>query len=82
MYPAMIKDAAAENQADARLSLEHARIVAMVHSRLFKKALAAPEKDDVAAYFICPDCGFTIGSRSPGKCPCCGVDAKNFFVIQ
>lgn len=82
MYPAMIQDAVAEKRLDARHSLEYAMSIEMIHAKLFKKALATPENDDVDAYFICPVCGYTIGSGAPGKCPYCGVDKKKFYVVQ
>jgi rubrerythrin len=82
MYPAMIQDAVAENQMEARHSLEYAMSIEMVHAKLYKKALANPEKDDVDTYYICPLCGHTVESKAPNKCPYCGVDKKNFHVVQ
>jgi rubrerythrin len=82
MYPPMIQDAVAEKRLDARHSLEYAMSIEMIHAKLFKKALAAPEKDDVDAYFVCPVCGHTVASEAPRKCPYCGVDEKKFYVVQ
>ncbi len=82
MYPAMIQDAVAENQLEARHSLEYAMSIEMIHAKLFKKALANPEKDDVDTYYICPLCGHTVGSKAPNKCPYCGVDKGKFHSVQ
>lgn len=82
LYPAMIQDAAAEKMMEARYSLEYAMSVEMVHAKLFKKALAEPEKNDVDAYYVCPVCGHTVASQAPKKCPYCGVDAAKFHKVQ
>lgn len=78
MYPAMIRDAAAEKRMDARHSLEYAMSIEMIHAKLFKKALADPGKVDVSVYFVCPVCGHTVEEKAPSKCPYCGVDASEF----
>ena len=82
MYPAMIQDAVAEKQLEARHSLEYAMSIEMIHAKLFKKALATPEKDDIGEYYICPLCGYTVASHPPGKCPYCGVDKDKFHTVQ
>lgn len=81
MYPAMIQDAVAEKQLEARHSLEYAMSIEMLHAKLFKKALAAPEKDEIEMYHICPLCGYTVESKPPGKCPYCGVDKDSFHMV-
>ena len=82
MYPHMIQDAVAEKQLNARRSLEYAMSIEMVHAKLFNTAMGNPEKDDVKSYFICPMCGYTVASGAPTKCPYCGVDKKEFYVVQ
>ncbi len=82
MYPAMIRDAVAEKQLEARHSLEYAMSIEMIHAGLFKKALADPGKDEVDTYYICPLCGYTAESEPPGKCPYCGVDKEKFHAVQ
>lgn len=82
MYPAMIQDAVAEKQLEARHSLEYAMSIEMIHAKLFKKALATPENDEIDKYYICPLCGYTVASKPPGKCPYCGVDKDNFHTVQ
>ena len=82
MYPAMIQDAVAEKQLEARHSLEYAMSIEMIHAKLFKKALATPENDEIDKYYICPLCGYTVGSKPPGKCPYCGVDKDKFHIVE
>ena len=82
MYPAMIRDAEAENRPNARISLEHAMSTDRVHAVLFKGVLETLEKDDVKAYFICPGCGYTVASRVPAECPYCGAGRTHFYVVQ
>lgn len=82
MYPGMIKDAVAEKQLDARHSLEYAMSIEMIHAKLFIKALAMPEKDEIDRYYVCPLCGYTVASKPPGKCPYCGVDKDNFHAVE
>lgn len=82
MYPAMIRDAITEKQLEARHSMEYAMSIEMIHAKLFRKALAAPENDEVETYFVCPLCGYTVASKPPGKCPYCGVDHEKFHSVQ
>ena len=83
MYPAMVKDAVAENEIDARHSLEYAMSIEMVHHKLFKKALEQENGNPRAeAYFVCPLCGNTVPDAAPKKCPYCGVDAKEFVRVE
>lgn len=83
MYPAMVKDAVAEDEIDARYSLEYAMSIEMVHHQLFKKALEKENKNPSAeAYYVCPVCGNTVPNAAPKKCPYCGVDAKEFVRVE
>ncbi|NLI80611.1 MAG: rubrerythrin family protein [Deltaproteobacteria bacterium] len=81
MYPGMIKDAVAENQLEARHSLEYAMSIEMIHAKMFKKALEDPHAMEEAVYFVCPICGNTVSGKPPNKCPYCGVDAKDFVEV-
>lgn len=82
MYPAMVQDAVAENEIEARHSLEYAMSIEMIHAKLFKKAIEDPHANEDAVYFICPVCGFTVMGAPPNKCPYCGVDAKLFHEVR
>lgn len=83
MYPAMVKDSVAENEIEARHSLEYAMSIEMVHHQLFKKALEKENlKPSAVAYYVCPVCGYTVADAAPKKCPYCGVDGKRFFLVE
>ena len=83
MYPAMVKDAVAENEIDARHSLEYAMSIEMVHHKLFKKALEKENANPSAdVYYVCPLCGNTVADAAPKKCPYCGVDAEDFVRVD
>jgi rubrerythrin len=82
MYPAMVQDAVAENDTEARHSLEYAMSIEMIHARMFKKALEDPNANAEAVYYICPICGNTVMTQPPLKCPYCGVDAKEFEEVR
>lgn len=82
MYPAMIQDAVAENELEARHSLEYAMSIEMIHAKLFKKALQDPHANAETVYYICPVCGNTVADQPPKKCPYCGVDAKDFVEVK
>ncbi len=81
IYPAMIKDAVAEKDIEARHSLEYAMSIEMMHAKFFKGALDNPQANADAVYFVCPVCGNTVKDKAPNKCPFCGVDAKDFVEV-
>lgn len=82
MYPPMIADAVAEQEMEARHSLEYAMSIEMVHAKLFKKALQDPSAVDASSvYWVCPVCGHTVAEKAPRKCPYCGVDASRFIEV-
>ena len=81
MYPPMIGDAVAEEELEARHSLEYAMSIEMIHAKLLKKALQDPAAVDASAYYVCPVCGHTVADKAPKKCPYCGVDASKFIEV-
>jgi rubrerythrin len=81
MYPAMIKEAVAEKEIEARHSLEYAMAIEMMHAKFFKAALDNPQANADAVYYVCPVCGNTVKDKAPDKCPYCGVDAKDFVEV-
>lgn len=82
MYPAMVQDAVAEKDMQARYSFEYAMSIEMEHAQLFKKALNDPQANAEAAYYVCPVCGHTVYENPPKKCPYCGVKAKQFEKVD
>ncbi|HMK36344.1 MAG TPA: rubrerythrin family protein [Desulfomonilaceae bacterium] len=81
MYPAMVKEAVAENEIEARHSFEYAMSIEMVHHKLFQKALEAETENASANFYVCPVCGHTVRDKAPKKCPYCGVDGTKFIEI-
>ena len=81
MYPAMIQDAVAEKEIEARHSLEYAMSIEMMHAKFFKAALDNPQESADTVYYVCPVCGNTVKDKAPKKCPFCGVDAKDFVEV-
>ncbi len=79
MYPAMVKDAVAENEIEARYSLEYAMSIEMIHHKLFQKALENENEYASASFYICPVCGYTVRDKVPKKCPYCGADGTKFI---
>jgi rubrerythrin len=63
MYPAMIKDAVADKEIEARHSLEYAMSIEMMHAKFFKAALDNPQANADAVYYVCPVCGNTVRKR-------------------
>jgi rubrerythrin len=81
MYPAMVQDAVAEGELEARHSLEYAMSIEMIHAKLFKKAQEDPAANPDGVYYVCPVCGNTVVGHPPKKCPYCGVDATEFVQV-
>jgi rubrerythrin len=82
MYPGMIRTAAEEGDMAAERSFSHANAVEIVHSVLYKKALANPGELDPADYYVCSVCGYTRENEPPAKCPVCNGDAKAFSKVD
>jgi rubrerythrin len=82
MYPAMIKEAVAENEIEARHSFEYAMSIEMIHHKLFQKALDNEAENASGNLYVCPTCGYTVRDKAPKKCPYCGVDQAKFIEIS
>ncbi len=79
MYPQMIENARAEGNKSAEVGFDYANKVEAIHAKLFKKALADPDKFPVQDYYICKICGHTAEAEAPDTCPVCGANRKAFF---
>lgn len=83
MYPAMIEDAKAENNAEAQRSFHHANEVEKVHARLYQGLLDNLGKEGKEfSYWVCPVCGFTAEEHAPEKCPICKTPGDKFEEIK
>jgi rubrerythrin len=83
MYPGMIDTAKAEANAEAERTFVYANEVEKVHHRLYEEALTGMggEKESYS-YYVCPVCGYTVGSEAPESCPVCNTKGKAFKKID
>lgn len=80
MYPEMIKEAQAENNAAVARYFDFANKVEEVHANLYKKALENPAAMPNVDYYVCSVCGYT--HEGPvDRCPICGAAAAAFEKI-
>jgi rubrerythrin len=85
MYPGFITQAKAESNQEAETSFTWANKVEKIHHYLYQQALnalneAKPLKDE--PYFVCQNCGYTVGGEAPEKCPVCGAPRKTFKRVE
>lgn len=82
MYPAMLKNAAAERQPKATRTLKLAQAAERQHAALYSAALKSLDKKYPATAFqVCPVCGATYVGRAPAECPQCATPRSKFFSI-
>lgn len=83
MYPAMIKDAEAENHKKAESTFKFAWEVEKTHEALYRKAKQNLGKEsETFDYYVCQVCGHTHERSAPDKCPVCGAPASRFERVQ
>jgi rubrerythrin len=83
MYPQMIADAEAENDAGALRSFNWANAVEKTHAGLYQKLLDNLDKDqDEYPYWVCPVCGHTAENEPPERCPVCNAKGDRFLKIS
>ncbi|TVM15024.1 rubrerythrin family protein [Oceanidesulfovibrio indonesiensis] len=82
MYPQMIVDAEAENEAQALRSFQYANEVEKVHADLYQKALDNLGEQTEVEYYVCSVCGYTRENEAPDQCPVCKAGKKAFFKVD
>lgn len=85
MYPAFLKQAAADNNADADQTFTYAREAEIEHARLYKLALDNLDewKTSETQFNVCPTCGFTVeGKPAFADCPTCAESTKKFLSVS
>lgn len=82
MYPKMIEEAQAEDQAVALRSFSFANTVEKVHATLYQKALDTLGSNAEVDYYVCQVCGHTLEGEPDGPCEVCGAAAKAFNRID
>jgi rubrerythrin len=85
MYPKFVKEAEAEGNKAALMSLNAAKAVEEIHHRLYSKALEAvnagadlPQRP----IYVCDICGNTLYDKALDKCPICGAPQSKFFEVN
>ncbi len=82
MYPRMIADAQAENNAGALRSFNYANEVEKVHAALYQKALDTLGRNVDTDYYVCSVCGYTAEGEAPDVCPVCGSRKQAFHKAE
>ena len=82
MYPAMIKEAKAEDHKAALRSFEFANAVEKVHAQLYQKALDNLQTLQETDIYVCNVCGYTCEGEAPDECPVCKAKRKAFFKVE
>lgn len=82
MYPAMIKDAEAEDERAAARYFDFANQVEELHSQLYTRALENVENPESCDYWVCSVCGNTVECEPTGKCEVCNVAPDKFFKVD
>ncbi len=82
MYPRMIVDAKAENNAGALQSFNYANEVEKVHAALYQKALDTLGRNVDTDYYVCSVCGYTAEGEAPDVCPVCGSKKQAFHKTE
>jgi len=82
MYPGMIADAKAENNAGALKSFNYANEVEKVHAALYQKALDTLGRNVDTDYYVCSVCGFTAEGEAPDECPVCKSKKSAFHKAE
>lgn len=82
MYPAMMKEAEAENEKTALDAFEDANTVEKEHAEYYRKALESPSEFRMGKVWVCQHCGHVhIGDEAPDSCPVCGWPKDKFNEI-
>ncbi len=77
MYPRMIDDARAEENAGALRTFNYANDVEKVHAALYQKALDSLGRNAETDYEVCQVCGYTAEGELD-ECPVCKAKKQAF----
>lgn len=84
MYPAFIKKAEAEKQADAIETFTNAKAAEEEHAKLYADAVANLEamRQATTPYIVCTVCGFTSANPKLEECPVCASPKSKLERVQ
>ncbi|MDR2714116.1 MAG: rubrerythrin family protein [Coriobacteriales bacterium] len=78
MYPAFIKVAQDENNAEAVQIFTRAKLAEAYHAERYLEAYNNIDKPDDDKYYLCPVCGFIHKGDDFESCPICGTAKASF----
>ncbi len=81
-YPAMLKDALAEDEKAAAFIFSQARDVEEGHAGLYKKALNHLMEENLVDYHVCTVCGYIAEKSAPDSCPICNAPRDKFELVR
>ncbi len=85
MYPAFLKDAEAEGNRAAVVTIKNAMAVEEVHYAMYSEALAklkAGQDLSEMKVWVCAVCGNTVIGEAPDKCSICNVGKDKFVEVE
>jgi len=91
MYPDFLREAEAQKNSAARRTFHFALEAEKEHARLYAKALehiqhcvdkSCQKLSNKAAYYVCPECGFTTDKADFDRCPVCAHSREDFELVD
>jgi rubrerythrin len=83
MYPAFLKQARQDGNADALQTLNYAKNAEVEHAKLYTAALGDVENMRSArSWYVCPVCGFTTAKVDFARCPSSFTPANRYEKIS
>ncbi len=85
MYPDFLRQARADRNERAIVSLNYARTAEIEHAKLYTAALHNLDSlkgTSHAMFYVCPTCGFTVRETNFEKCPSCFTAKESFETIS
>lgn len=83
MYPAFLKQARQDGNADAIQTLNYARTAEVEHAKLYTTALASIEvMRSAQPWYVCPVCGYTTAKVDFERCPSSFTPAKRYEKVN
>lgn len=84
MYPVYLETAKFQGEEGAERSFRWSYETEKMHMELFKKALAAVEREKdvvLGEVQVCKVCGYTLEGNAPDKCPLCDASKDKFLAF-
>lgn len=83
MYPAFIRQARSDTNADAVQTFRFARAAEVEHAKLYTAALKNLDNMRTSlVYYVCPVCGFTTSNPDFERCPTCATPKERFEQVS